>query len=485
MVIEADVAYRALQSRDPRFDGIVFVGVRSTRIYCRPSCPARTPNRANVRFYPSAAAAQRAGHRACKRCRPDATPGSADWDARADLAGRAVRLIADGIIDRSGVPGLAAHLGYSERQLTRALVAEIGAPPLALARAQRAQTARILLETTDLSASDVAFAAGFSSIRQFNDTIRDVYAATPTALRARSHHDPGHQTGLIELRLAYRKPMDLSATIRFLSARAVGAVEHSDGPGSYTRTMRLPQGPALVSIRDGDGFVRCQLRLSDQRDLTAAVARLRRLLDLNADPTATDAVLSQLPAVRDLVGRRPGLRAPGSVDGFEMAARALVGQQISVTGARTILTRLTIDHGTIAFDDGDWRLFPSADAIAGLSPHDLPMPRTRGRTLIAVAAAMAEGTLSLDSGSDREATRAALLAVPGIGEWTADYLLMRAVGHPDIYLTADLGVRHALARLGQINAQAAAPWRSYLTHHLWAHLQDSQPENTDSVGAFS
>jgi AraC family transcriptional regulator of adaptative response / DNA-3-methyladenine glycosylase II len=467
MTIDPDAAYRALLSRDARFDGMFFVAVRTTGIYCRPSCSARTPHRHNVDFYPSAAAAQREGFRACKRCRPDATPGSADWNVRADLAGRAVRLIADGVIDRDGVPGLARKLGYSERQVTRAVVSEMGAPPLALARAQRARTARILLENTQLSVADIAFAAGFSSIRQFNDTIREVFDATPTAMRARRAQQSG-ETGVIDLRLAYRPPMPTHSTLMFLGDRAIPGVEEFDGH-LLTRSLRLPHGSGLVALTPAPGFMRARLRLADHRDLAAAVARVRRLLDLDADPVAVDDALGRIPAIAGVVAAQPGLRSPGAVDGFEMAVRAVVGQQISVAGARTVLARLVADYGEPAYEP-TWRLFPSPERLAEADPASLPMPRARGRTIVRIAAAMATGELVLDGGSDRDEARAALLQLDGIGPWTADYLLMRALGDPDIHLASDLGVRHAQARLPEFDPAAAAPWRSYLTHYLWSTL---------------
>jgi AraC family transcriptional regulator of adaptative response / DNA-3-methyladenine glycosylase II len=480
MPIDEDAAYRAVQSRDARFDGMFYTGVRTTGIYCRPSCTARTPHRRNVGFYPSSAAAQRAGFRACKMCRPDATPGSADWNIRADLAGRAVRLIADGVIDRDGVAGLAQQLGYSERQVSRTLVAEMGAPPLALARAQRAQTARILLENTALAASEIAFAAGFASVRQFNDTMREVYASTPSQLRAGRPGRPGRpgQPGTIDLRLAYRPPMDLAATLRYLGVRAVSGLESYDGT-TLSRTLRLPHGAGLVSLSPATGYVAVRLRLADHRDLAAAVARVRRLLDLDADPVAVDEVLAGQPALAALLARRPGLRSPGAVDGFEMAVRAIVGQQVSVAGARTLLSRLVAEYGPPAFETSpEWRLFPDPAVLAELDPASLPLPRARGRSLIALATAMAGGDLMLSAGSERAGTRAALLQLPGIGPWTAGYLLMRAVGDPDIYLDTDLGIRQARARLaaaGTLDPAAAAPWRSYLTHHLWASLSDPEP----------
>jgi AraC family transcriptional regulator, regulatory protein of adaptative response / DNA-3-methyladenine glycosylase II len=476
---DADTCYRAVSSRDPRFDGWFFTAVRTTGIYCRPSCPALTPRRHNVTFYPSAAAAQRAGYRACKRCRPDASPGSPEWDVRGDLAGRALRLIADGIVDREGVPGLARRLGYSERQLNRTLLAEVGAGPLSLARAQRAQTARVLLETTDLPSADVAFAAGFASVRQFNDTVQRVFATTPSGLRARVRRVDSAGASVLTLRLPYRAPMDLDRTLGFLAARAVDGLEDvtlgADGQVSaYARALHAPHGPALVTVSPTKSAVSCAVELTDHRDLVAVVSRVRRLLDLDADPVAVDAAFAAEPALRPLVEARPGLRSPGTVDGFELAVRALVGQQISVTGAATVLGRIAAEHGSsITLGGRDWRLFPTAKALAAADPATLPMPRARGRAVVALAAAVDAGEIDLDPSADRVATRAALLALPGVGRWTADYIAMRALADPDVLMSADLGARRAAAALGIDIAGGRAdwaPWRSYATHHLWASL---------------
>jgi AraC family transcriptional regulator of adaptative response / DNA-3-methyladenine glycosylase II len=469
---DPDTCYRAVQSRDPRFDGWFFTAVRTTGIYCRPSCPAITPQRRNVTFHPSAAAAQRAGYRACKRCRPDASPGSPEWNVRGDLAGRALRLIGDGVIDRDGVPGLARRLGYSERQVHRTLMAEVGAGPIALARAQRAQTARVLLETTDLPVTDVAFAAGFSSVRQFNDTVRDVFATTPSGLRAKRQRGPLSEAGVVSLRLPYREPIQLGAVLDFLGAHAVpGLEDYADGV--FTRAVRAPSGPALVSLSAGDSVVQCRVRLHDTRDLVAVVARVRRLLDLDADPVAVDAVLGDDRVLAPLVRKRPGLRSPGTVDGFETAVRTIVGQQISVSGARSVLGRIVAEHGAPAFEGEPWLLFPAADDLAATGPETLPMPRARGRSVVAVAEAFANRTVELDPGADRDEVRVALLALPGVGPWTADYLLMRAAAHPDVLLASDLVVRRAANDLGVDLADGRpswSPWRSYATYHLWAHL---------------
>jgi AraC family transcriptional regulator of adaptative response / DNA-3-methyladenine glycosylase II len=467
---DADACYRAVTGRDARFDGWFFTAVRTTGVYCRPSCSAVTPRRRNVTFFPSAAAAQRAGYRACKRCRPDASPGSPDWDIRGDLVGRALRLIGDGVVDRAGVAGLASRLGYSQRHLTRTLLAEVGAGPLALARAQRAQTARILLETTDLPMPDVAFGAGFSSVRQFNDTVQEIFGTTPTALRAKRRTTEIADPGTITLRLPYRGPMDLAATLDFLGARAIPNVERPELDG-FTRVIRGAHGPALVRLRAADGAVACRVSLTDQRDLVLVVSRVRRLLDLDADPCTIDALLGADPQLGPLVAKRAGLRSPGAVDGFEMAVRAVVGQQISVRGARTLLGRIAAEHGTRAFDGLGYRMFPSAEEFAAIDAATLPMPKARARTLLAVAQACASGELSLDPGADRDRERARLLALPGIGPWTADYLRMRAMNDPDVLLATDLGVRRSAERLGigvSDGRHSWAPWRSYAGHHLWA-----------------
>jgi AraC family transcriptional regulator of adaptative response / DNA-3-methyladenine glycosylase II len=473
--------YRAVASRDARFDGWFFTAVTSTGIYCRPSCPAVTPKRRNVRFFPTAAAAQQQGFRACRRCRPDAAPGSPEWHVRADLVARAMRLIADGVVDRDGVAGLARTLGYSERHLTRLLRAEVGAGPLALARAQRAQTARILIETTELKMSDVAFAAGFASVRQFNDTVRAVFADSPSGLRARVTHSAAaaaKSPGQIALRLAYRRPFAMAPLLDFLRGRAVAGVEEAS-PTTYRRTLQLAHGAATVEVTDGGGHIDCRLALQDVRDLATAVHRTRRLLDLDADPAAVESVLGGDPLLAGLVRRHPGLRVPGTVDGHELAIRAVLGQQVSVAGARTLAQRLTVRYGKplTAPDGALTHLFPSAAALAEADLSDVGIPGARARALRAVAAAVADGGLDLEPGADWDAARATLLALPGIGPWTADYVAMRALGDPDAFPETDLGLRKAAAALGVSAADLAGtshrwrPWRAYAAEHLWSSLK--------------
>jgi AraC family transcriptional regulator of adaptative response / DNA-3-methyladenine glycosylase II len=500
VIEDFDQCYRAVRSKDARFDGWFVIAVTSTGIYCRPSCPAMTPKRANVRFLPTAAAAQRAGFRACKRCRPDASPGSPEWNLRADAVGRAMRLIRDGAVEREGVPGLARRLGFSERHLHRQLVAELGAGPLALARAQRAQTARLLIETTTLPFTDVAFAAGFPSIRQFNETVREVFATTPTELRrgaattnGKPHTNGAHANGAaavagppaLTLRLRHRAPLDAAGLLAFLGARAMPGVEAWDpaGAGTYRRVLALPHGPGIASLAPngaeaGDHVV-CELRLSDLRDLAAAVQRCRRLLDLDADPVAVDDALVVDPLLAPLVRSAPGRRVPGAVDGAELAVRAVLGQQVSVAGARTLAGRLTAALGEPLpdglADEALTHAFPSARALAAADPAELPLTRARAHALVTLCAAIAadDGPLSLDPGADRDATRERLLTLPGIGPWTAEYVAMRALGDPDAFPATDLGVRKAIERLGPAaDPDRWRPWRAYAVQHLWASLSE-------------
>ena len=488
---DADACYRVVTSRDPRYDGLFYTGVRTTGIYCRPSCPARTPQRANVTFHRTAAAAQLAGFRACKRCLPDATPGSPAWDLRGDLAGRAMRLISDGVFEREGVEGLSRRLGYSTRQLTRLLTEELGAGPQALARARRAQQARALIESTSLPLSDVAFAAGFSSVRQFNDTIREVYAATPSDFRRGRPRTSGEAPGpaRIELRVPVRSPFDVGTLRRFLAAHVVRGVEAVEGT-SYVRSLLLPHGPATIRLdlrtRTGSStsahLVPCVVRVADLRDVPAATERCRRLLDADCDPLAVDAALSGDPVLAPLVRRHPGLRVPGHVDGAELAMRTVLGQQVSVSAANRLGSHLVERLGRALPDGlvegGVDRLFPTAAEVADHDPEELPMPRARARALIGLAGAVAAGAVVLDRSAERSEVRSGLLALKGIGPWTAGYVAMRALGDPDVFLATDVAVVRALHALGAddplTRSEAWRPWRSYALMHLWTSCSEPQ-----------
>ncbi|MEU8781907.1 AlkA N-terminal domain-containing protein [Streptomyces sp. NPDC048637] len=487
-----EARYEAVTSRDARFDGEFFFAVVTTGIYCRPSCPAVTPKRVNVRFFPSAAAAQAAGFRACRRCRPDAVPGSAEWNVRADLVGRAMRLIGDGVVDREGVGGLARRLGYSPRQVQRQLTAELGAGPVALARARRAHTARVLLQTTALPVTELAFAAGFASIRQFNDTIREIYAGTPSELRAAAGNGGAaarHTTAAgpgpgaehraapagIPLRLAYRGPYAAAEIFDFLQLRAVPGVEETRGARgerTYRRTLRLTHGSGIAEVdepagprrrrrppaglvcpaargTDG-GWLECRLRLTDLRDLSTAVQRIRRLFDLDADPYAVAERLGADPLLGPLVAARPGLRSPGTADPEELAVRTVLGgpPEHAAALARTYGKPLDVADGGLT------HLFPAPGELTGAEVTE-PV-----RTL---CTALADGTVTLDAGADRGAAERALAALPGVGPRAAAYLRMRALGDPDVGTAPGRNQERGAAA----GPAAWRPWGTYALHHLW------------------
>jgi AraC family transcriptional regulator of adaptative response / DNA-3-methyladenine glycosylase II len=476
--------YGALASRDARFDGQFIAGVHSTGIYCRPSCPAMTPKPGNVSFYRTAAAAHEAGLRACKRCQPDAVPGSPDWNLHDDLASRAMRLVHDGVIEREGIEGLARRLGYTSRHVTRVLRTELGASPLALARANRAQTARSLLAATELPVSDIAFAAGFGSLRQFNDTIAEVYRSTPTELRAiaraRAHGRGGAGTAgaiaadastPLTLRLPARSPFDGHGLFRFFADHAVPGLESGDDE-HFSRALALPSGRADVTVRlDSErAGVIITARLASLADTPALSSRVRRMFDLDADSVAIDAALSADPVLAPLVTTVPGIRIPGAADGDEALFRTLIGQQISVAAARTVIGRLVVELG----DDG---LFPPAAVIAERGREVLRGPSNRVATIIRVADAVANGELRLGPETPAAELRSHLLALPGVGPWTAGYLALRALGNPDTFLETDLVIRQSAEGLGLPSAPKAlaaraaawAPWRSYAGLQLWRH----------------
>jgi AraC family transcriptional regulator, regulatory protein of adaptative response / DNA-3-methyladenine glycosylase II len=488
VTLDFEWCYRAVRSRDCRFDGWIYPAVTSTGVYCRPSCPAITPTRPkreNLRFYPTAAAAQDAGFRACRRCQPDAAPGSPEWDVRADVAARAMRLVDDGVVDREGVAGLAARLGYTVRHLNRVLIAELGAGPLDLARARRANTARLLLETTTLPITYIAYAAGFGSIRQFNDTIRTVLAATPTEVRHRAQRNlrggrtaqpaqPTTEAFPVTLRLPYREPYDWTAMWAYLLARIVPGLEEMTG-NVYRRTLRLHHGTGAVELAPMPGHIRAGLRLDDLRDLGPAVARVRRLLHADADPAGAVEVLGSDPVLGPLVRTRPGLRVPGSVDPFETAIRTVVGQQLSIQAARTIAGRLVRLYGTVLSEPigSLTHTFPTAAQLSGTDR--LPMPASRGQVVARLAGAVDAGKVDLTTGAERSEVVAQLRQLPGIEPWAAQYVALRGLGDPDVFPVTDPGIRQALATLGLGNhpdvAQRWRPLRSYAAQHLWTTLQ--------------
>lgn len=506
---------RAVQTKDSRFDGQFITAVTSTGIYCRPSCPARTPAPRNMRFYPSAAAAHRDGFRACKRCLPDASPGSPEWNVRADVVARAVRLIKDGLLDRADVPALAGAVGYSPRHLERVMRQEVGAGPLGLARAQRAQTARTLIERTGLPFSEITWAAGFGSIRTFNETIQAVYGAAPREMRARvvasspartsngpvrgadpsqpsgagrrgsrpqpltdERHSGSHRYTEVPVRLPFRAPIEPRQLFGHLVATGVPGVEEWTGR-AYRRTLRLPHGHGILALHLPQPMARhidVTIHLTDLRDLTAAVQRARWLLDLDADPLAIDCALAIDPLLHSCVRAAPGRRVPRTVDPHELAVRIVLGQQVSTTAARTTTARLVGVLGD-QIEDPDGRLthlFPSAAAWAGATDDLLRMPETRSHTIRTLARALEDG-LDLGPGADWATARRALAGIPGVGPWTIEAIAMRGLGDPDAFVATDLGVASAATGLELGSARALVdhaerwrPWRAYAVQHLWA-----------------
>nr|WP_205830001.1 Ada metal-binding domain-containing protein [Microbispora sp. CL1-1] len=522
--LDFDACYLAVSARDSRFDGRFYTAVTTTGIYCRPICPARTPARGNVRFYRHAAAAEAAGFRPCRRCRPELSPGDPGWDVRADLVGRALRLIDDGVADETGVAGLARRLHVTERHLHRLFAAELGTGPLAVARTRRLLLAKQLLTETTLPMADVAFAAGFGSVRQFNAAMKESYGFAPGELRKTNGpmHEKGSPVALttgLTLRLGHREPYDAQSVLRFLAARAIPSVEavcrSGDDVTAYTRAV--PGGS--ITLRPAAGHVRLTVRTTETHRLSRLVARCRRLLDLDADPGAVREILGGT-SLGPLVAARPGLRVPGAYDGFEAAVRAVVGQQISVAGARTLLGRIAARAGlpavpatgdaaadgtdvlAVAAGSGARELeaatvkvrgveaaavgaheteplaagqvpllFPTADRLAAADLDGLGLTTRRVATIRALAEAVASGAIDLDGADDPADTVARLLEIPGIGPWTASYIALRALRDPDAWPEGDLVLRKTMERLGIAadEAERWRPWRAYAALHLWSH----------------
>ncbi|MEU4516213.1 AlkA N-terminal domain-containing protein [Nonomuraea wenchangensis] len=463
--LDFDSCYRAVSARDARFDGRFYTAVTTTRIYCRPICPARTPASRNVRFYRHAASAEAAGFRPCKRCRPELSPGDPGWDLRGDLVGRALRLIDDGAADDQGVAGLARRLHITERHLHRLFVAELGAGPLAVARTKRLLLAKQLLTETVLPITDVAFAAGFGSVRQFNATMRETYGFTPSELRATAGGRPvavpdsgASGPAPLRLRLHRREPYDVDAVFAFLAARAIPGLESADRT-SYARAV--PGGTITLTPRSD--HVALDVAVADTRQLARVVARCRRLLDLDADPEAISEALGRT-SLGPLVAARPGLRVPGTFDGFELAVRAVVGQQVSVAGARTLLGRI------VARAAAPGGLFPAPGHLMETDLTGLGLTGRRITTLKELAARITAGHLDLDGGQDPAEAVAALLDVPGIGPWTAGYVALRALRDPDAWPAGDLVLRKRMAALGipDDETERWRPWRAYAALHLWS-----------------
>lgn len=491
MELDAVRCYRALLSRDRRFDGRFFTGVVTTGIYCRPVCPVAPPKRENIRFFACAAAAEAAGFRPCMRCRPETAPGTPAWVGSSAVVSRALRLIADGGLDEGGVDTLAERLGMGARQLRRLFATHLGASPVEVARARRVHFARQLLDDTPLAIAQVAFSAGFASIRQFNHAMRATFRASPSELRRRrggTHR--AADGGRLVVRLPFRPPLHWTAIIDFLKRRATPGVEVVED-GAYRRTIQVNGVAGVIELRPatdpGGSHLLLHVGLPRHEELLHVVERARRIFDLDADPLQISSQLQRSPQLAALVRRMPGLRVPGAWDAFELAVRAVLGQQVTVRGATTLAGRLVRAFGApTPLGDGLTHLFPSAATLAQADLTDIGLPRARAATLRAVAQAVASGTLTLDARHGMDDTIARLCAIPGIGAWTAHYIAMRACGEPDAFPASDLGLRRALgngsgpltdAALNRL-AEAWRPWRAYAAMYLWSGAAAQPREET-------
>jgi AraC family transcriptional regulator of adaptative response / DNA-3-methyladenine glycosylase II len=474
--LDDSACYRALLTRDARFDGKFFVAVRTTGIYCRPICPARTPKRENVSFYRCAAAAEAAGFRACRRCHPEASPGTPAWNGTSAAVSRALRLIEDGALDDGRSDALAARVGLGERHLRRLFERHLGASPVEIAQARRTHFARALIDCDALPMSKVALAAGFRSIRQFNHSIRRAFGRSPSEIRRLRRSLPGDAPLIV--RLAYRPPFDWRSLLEFLRRRATPGVESVLGD-TYQRTFESEGGTGTLAVSAIAGENRLALRVegSSARGLMRVVERVRRVFDLNADPATIEATLSADPRLRRLVRLRPGLRVPGAWDGFELAVRAVLGQQVSVAAATTLAGRLAERFGRPLDRPGRnlTRLFPTAATLSDCDLQAIGLTKARADTIRRLAVGVAAGELRLDSSLGLDEAVQRLSALPGIGEWTAQYVALRAFGEPDAFPTGDLGLRRAMADHAGIpstpalsqRAESWRPWRGYAAVHLW------------------
>ena len=484
----AEICYRALKARDPRFDGRFFVAVRSTGIYCRPICPARTPKRENCRFMPSAAAAQAAGYRSCLRCRPETAPGTPAWAGVSASVARALRLIDQGALDDAGVEALAARLGLGARHLRRLFLAHVGVTPQAVAANRRLLLAKQLISDTDLAMNDVAFAAGYRSLRRFNDAVRCAYGRPPTALR-RGRAPVMHECGMdFVLRLGYRPPFAWGAILDYLGGRAIPEVECVTD-NTYRRSFRLDGVPGLLEVRDEPDKNTLCVRIISRTSLPIReiVARVRRMFDLDADPQAIADLLGQDPAMAARLARQPGLRIPGGFDGFELGIRAILGQQISVKGATTLAGRLAARAGqaldpTLAPDADGWPtiLFPTPAGLADADLIQLGLIGARAATLCRFAAAVRDGMVTLTPMASLDAAIEALTHLDGIGPWTANYIALRAIGEPDAFPAGDLGLQKAAGNGDRLTQKALEqlaekwrPWRGYAALYLWTDGGDT------------
>jgi AraC family transcriptional regulator of adaptative response / DNA-3-methyladenine glycosylase II len=483
MDMDDDACYRAIETRDSRFDGRLFVAVTSTGIYCRPICPAPTPKRANSRFFTTAAAAQEAGFRPCLRCRPETSPELAFWRGISNTVSRALGLIEAGALDDGDVEALAARLGIGERQLRRLFQQCLGASPVSIAQTRRILLAKQLIQDTHLPMTQVAAAAGFGSLRRFNETFQQLFGRPPTAIRRTSVRDKASGLGgAVEVKLGYRPPYDWEAILSFLQERAIPGVEVVES-NQYARTISVGGEHGVLIVKpDKKNCLKVTVCLPDLKNLPAIIARARRVFDLAADPSAIEAHLSRDPMLKPLVAARPGIRVPGAWDGFELAARAVLGQQLTVPAAVRLAGKLVSSHGktiddAAARERGLTRLFPTPQQITGADLRVLGIPKAKRETLVALAAAVTADPRMFGVRRSLDEAIAQLRSITGIDEWTAQYIAMREMRESDAFPVSDAGLMKAMRRAGAMQPTAAAllarserwrPWRAYAATYLWA-----------------
>ena len=481
MIIDPDTCYQALRTRDPRFDGRFFTAVKTTGIYCRPICPAPTPKRSNVEFFRCAAAAEEAGFRPCRRCRPETAPGTPAWEGTSAIVSRAMRLISQRICDDVSFEDLASRVGVGSRHLRRLFMQHIGAAPKAVQRTQRLHLARQLIDETGLSMTGIAFGVGFNSIRRFNQAILKSFRASPTELR-RTARRQCQSGGALSVRLAYRPPLDWNSLLSFLSARAIPGVESIEN-NMYRRSVEVDGKSGIIEVLPGsDGpylILRMELPATDR--LAQIVHRIRQMFDLNADPIRIADDLSADPVLKPAVSASPGMRLPGAWDPYELMVRAVLGQQISVKAASTIAGRIVQRFGKPIAAELNSRVthtFPKAEVLCNADLRAVGLTAARAQSLRNIAAAACDGTLPRDSSGGLDAIVNALKQIDGIGEWTAQYIAMRAFGEPDAFPYGDLGLRHAVSNGGSLilsaelarMAERWRPWRAYAAVYLWNYL---------------
>ncbi|MFQ5653444.1 MAG: AlkA N-terminal domain-containing protein [Planctomycetota bacterium] len=480
MELDPRVCYRALTSRDPRFDGRFFTAVLTTGIYCRPICPAPMPRRVNLRYYRCAAAAEEVGYRPCRRCRPECSPGTPEWAGPSSIVARAHRLIGEGFLDGGSIETLAERVGIGPRQLRRLFREHLGASPVAIAQTRRIHFARKLIDETRLPMIEVAFEAGFASVRRFNAALKAAYARTPTELRRLSSRPNGiGGASALQLRLPYRPPLDWDSLISFLGPRATPGVEEVVG-GAYRRTISLGECRGIIEVRpskDGNCLL-LAIRAEVAQELLQVSERARRLFDLRADPHGIAAHLRRDPLLAPVVEASPGMRVPGAWDGFEVAVRAILGQQVSVKAATTLAGRLAEAHGEPLGGRAEpplSRLFPVPEALADADLSAIGLPGARAKAIRNLATAVRDGAVAFDGAEGLEAFHDGIRALPGVGRWTAQYIAMRALGDPDAFPADDLGLRKAVSRSSTpvsrgglaTLAEAWRPWRAYAAMYLW------------------